>query len=199
MVYIMGSFFLVFLVLVVCAIWTKLVRRSLAQKIEETFHQERSMVRLHSSNKKQWSTKDFPVISPTILPEGFEETDRNEYRHKGNPYVEIVYEDSEKNLVWLRESNVPVPGSKASKDLENAEERIGGTAVSLRQAREKALTKRTAKDGLSFKEASWKQGETYINLRADGLSLEEMRKVIASMVGVSSPATSHEQDILSRF
>jgi hypothetical protein len=127
-------------------------------------------------------TASFEIIIPSNLPLDFEEVDRNIYSRKGYSEIEIIFENSDKNVMWLKEADGPIIDVSHRKHMQIVDKEIRGVSIQIEQKAPKPSNKSKPRQSCPFIEAIWKMRNINFNLRSDGLSLDEMIQVIDSMI-----------------
>jgi hypothetical protein len=124
----------------------------------------------------------FDIRLPNYIPPSFKESGMNKYFNKGFMIIEVTYEkeDSE-NIIWIKESNGPIPDIKPIRKIEKKEVEIKGTRVSFGQEIINSSITRNQTNPVQYLEANWNYKGINFNFRSDGLSFDEAEKIIGSM------------------
>jgi hypothetical protein len=122
-------------------------------------------------------------VTPAYIPANFIETNVSRYRKQGHELIELVYSSNlNEHILWIKESQGPVSESKAKKDIHLFNKVIKGIPINIEQEIAKQHKNRTSGIEPLFTEANWVFKDLNYNLRTDGLSMDEVEKVIFSMI-----------------
>jgi hypothetical protein len=124
----------------------------------------------------------FNVVLPSYIPNGYIEKSIDNYKKRNVSYIELIYNHTQGNIVWIVESNGPNAYLEPRKNMFKSDVKIKGVTVHL----EHELTRKTKQPkslNLSqFFETNWEWGGLYFNFRADSLNFEQVEKIISSMI-----------------
>lgn len=122
------------------------------------------------------------MLSPTYVPAGFRENQRNEYKVDDYTVAEITFgRDDSEYLIWLIGSTGDIPDYAPVKGAEKLEKCIREVPVSIEHKVSNSRFRRL-REQPPFIQANWSYRSINFNLRTDGLSLQEVEKVITSML-----------------
>lgn len=132
--------------------------------------------------RRSRASSPLTMLSPTYLPDGFKETQQNEYRVDDHTVAEITFgSDDSEYLICLTGSTGDIPDRVPVKGAERLQKSIKEVLVSIeREVRKPSRIRR--REQPPFIQANWSYRGINFNLRTDGLPLQEVEKVIASML-----------------
>lgn len=120
---------------------------------------------------------------PIYLPEGYVEEERKTYKQKGCNIRELYYEKAVGENISIIQSDGPIPQDTQIDKKIVYNEKVKGIDVTIESEEVSFRAKLEFQDNnISFKKAEWNNDGWYFVLTAEELSLEETRKVIASMI-----------------
>jgi hypothetical protein len=158
-----GAYFVVFIV----GFWIVVIKR---------------LKHTRSSNLNNKIPDNF--ITPSYLPSKYVETDVRRYRKNGSQFIALIYQnDLNEHILWIKESQGPLRETKANKNTRLLNTIINGIPVVIEQKLRKQLkSSHSERTEPEFVEANWAFKRLNYNLRADGLPIEEVEKIIESMI-----------------
>jgi hypothetical protein len=171
----------VFIITLVLIYGIQYLRKYIKKKLKKGTKFSDESVRNHVKFS-QSNHNNLNIILPRYLPDGYKEVEQNVSRKKGYTIIEQLYQrDESEHLIWLKQANGQIPDSKLSNKFNINEEKIKGINVAFAQEIKKRSTSAKSQE-LAYIEANWNVNGLNFNFRADELSLDETKKVIASMI-----------------
>jgi hypothetical protein len=140
---------------------------------------------LDGTDKK--NKKNINVISdikiPGYLPGSYLEEERKTSKRKGYTTYELYYEKGVGENISIIQSDGPIPNDTQIDKKTVYNEKLKGINVTIESEEVSSRSKPEFHDkNISFKKAEWNSDGWYFILTAEELSLEETKKVIASMI-----------------
>jgi hypothetical protein len=117
----------------------------------------------------------FPAIFPAFLPERLIIDDYHISKKNQQTTVELNYRDDGDVVLWIYEANGLITRDKVKLPEQKSDKIIKGTTVTLRQ-------EILADTQSLYLEAAWSRNDINFNLASEGIALEEVEKIIASMI-----------------
>jgi hypothetical protein len=141
---------------------------------------------VHKSKNKINSIKlsskfPFPAVFPKVLPERMIIDDYHISKKNQQTTLELNYNSDGDAWLWIFEANGVIIKDEVKLPEQKSEKIINGTAVTISQEILTDTPKRKILRPL-YIEAAWSRNDINFNLASEGIALEEVEKIIASMI-----------------
>jgi len=136
----------------------------------------------NKTNSIKLSSKfPFPAVFPVFLPEKLKIDDYHISKKNQQTTLELNYNNDGNVWLWIFEANGVIIRDQVTLPEQKSDKIIKGTAVTISQEILTDTPKRKILRPL-YIEAAWSRNDINFNLASEGIALEEVEKIIASMI-----------------